>query len=176
MQLFFEKMKRSEMVTAIVIAVIGLILLIWPGMSVRVACRGIGILLLIFGLVQIVPYLFSPQKDYLMHGMFVLGVILAVIGAWITWKPQTVIAALPIIAGIFIVLHGIQNLVQAVQLQKQSYPRWQAAVVLGLITLLLGIILICNPFAAVETLIRFIGFFLLYDGISDAWIQSKLTF
>lgn len=168
------KMKQSEMIIGIVFVVLGHVLLIWPGISVQVACRGIGVLMLVYGIIQIIAYIRNKEKNLAAHGMFTVGIVTVVLGTWIALKPETVIAALPIITGIIIALHGVQNIVQAVALKKQAYQNWWAAAVIGLITAVFGIILFCNPFAAVETLIRVIGIFMICDGGSNVWIQSRI--
>ena len=50
----------------------------------------------------------------------------------------------------------------------------QVALILGLLTVGLGILLICKPFAALDTAVRLIGAFLIYDGLSDIWIASRV--
>lgn len=46
---------------------------------------------------------------------------------------------------------------------------------LGGVTVGLGVLLVCNPFEAVNTAIMLIGIFLVYDGISDLWIISRVS-
>ena len=41
-------------------------------------------------------------------------------------------------------------------------------------TVALGVVLICNPFTIVDTVVRIIGAFLVYDGLSDMWILSRV--
>ena len=50
-----------------------------------------------------------------------------------------------------------------------------ALVLLGGVTVGLGVLLVCNPFEAVNTAIMLIGIFLVYDGISDLWIISRVS-
>jgi len=45
---------------------------------------------------------------------------------------------------------------------------------LGAITLILGGILVFDPFEAFTTVVRFIGVFLVYDGLSDLWISVQV--
>ena len=45
----------------------------------------------------------------------------------------------------------------------------------GAVTVGLGVLLIFNPFEAVNTVIMLIGIFLIYDGISDLWIISRVS-
>lgn len=38
-----------------------------------------------------------------------------------------------------------------------------------------GILLICRPFAAIDTVVMLIGVFLIYDGLSNIWIVSRVS-
>ncbi len=104
-----------------------------------------------------------------------MGIIITVIGGWILLQPGTIIAMIPILVGIIIVIHGINNLQQSVSLCQNRYDKWWIALLLGIITIGFGVLLVFNPFAAVDTLIRFIGLFLIYDGASDIWIMSRVS-
>ena len=121
----------------------------------------LGIVLGGFGLIQIILYLATKEKTMVSHSMMMLGVVLAVIGGWIVLKPETIIKAVPMIVGILIVIHGFHNAVQAIDLKKMQYDNWWVA-------------LICNPFTIVDTVVRIIGAFLVYDGLSDMWILSRV--
>ncbi len=79
-----------------------------------------------------------------------------------------------IIASIVLVLPGLNNLQQAVALYKDHYDKWWVALILGLITIGFGVLLICKPFEALDTVVMLIGIFLIYDGISDIWIVSRV--
>ena len=90
-------------------------------------------------------------------------------------KPEKVLAIIPIIVGIVIALHGLNNLQQAVALGREKYDKWWVALILGLVTVGFGALLIFNPFAALDTVVTLIGFFLIYDGVSDLWIVSRIS-
>lgn len=134
----------------------------------------LGIVLGGFGILQIILYLATREKTMVSHSMMMLGIVLAVIGVWIVLKPDTIIKAIPMIVGILIVIHGLHNAVQAIDLKKMQYDNWWVALLLSLLTVALGAVLICNPFTIVDTVVQIIGAFLIYDGLSDMWILSRL--
>ena len=82
--------------------------------------------------------------------------------------------AVPLIIGILILIHGVHNVIQAVDLQKDGYDKWWVALLFGILTVGFGGLLICNPFGAVEMAVRMIGISLIYDGASDMWILSRV--
>ena len=74
-----------------------------------------------------------------------------------------------------VAVHGVHNLLQALELFRNKYSKWWVALLLGALTVGLGILLICNPFEAVSTVVVLIGVFLIYDGVSDIWIISRVS-
>ena len=130
--------------------------------------------LLLYGVLQIILYLFAKERTIYLQGMLLFGIVLAVIGAWILLKPESIMKAVPVIVGIIIVIHGINNAVQSVDLKKLGYGNWWIACLLGLATIVLGAVLIFKPFGVINTVTRVIGGFLIYDGLSDLWILSRL--
>lgn len=171
---FFKGLKANYTVSAILCALLGLVLLIWPGTTMQIVCMALGIVLLAYGIIQIAIYLFIRERTIMLQGMLLLGIIFAVIGAWILLKPEMIIMAVPVIVGVLIVIHGLHNIVQAIALQKDGYERWWLALLFGVLTVVFGGVLIYNPFEAVELVVRLIGVFLIYDGLSDIWILSRV--
>lgn len=171
---FFKGIKANYTISAILCVVLGLVLLIWPGTTTQLICKLLGAVLFAYGAVQVVLYLFNRDRTMLSQGMLVLGIIFAVIGSFILLKPETIIMAVPVIVGVLIVLHGLHNVAQAIGLKKENYDNWWVAFLLGVLTAALGGVLIYNPFTVVDTIVRMIGLFLIYDGLSDVWILSRV--
>lgn len=171
---YIKSLKVNYSLSAVICVILGIVLLVWPGQSTQVVCMVLGIVLGGFGLIQIILYLATREKTMISHSMMMLGVVLAVIGGWIVLKPETIIKAVPMIVGILIVIHGLHNAVQAIDLKKMQYDNWWVALLLSLLTVALGVVLICNPFTIVDTVVRIIGAFLVYDGLSDMWILSRV--
>lgn len=171
---YIKSLKVNYSLSAVICVILGIVLLVWPGQSTQVVCMVLGIVLGGFGLIQIILYLATKEKTMVSHSMMMLGVVLAVIGDWIVLKPETIIKAVPMIVGILIVIHGFHNAVQAIDLKKMQYDNWWVALLLSLLTVALGVVLICNPFTIVDTVVRIIGAFLVYDGLSDMWILSRV--
>ena len=171
---YIKSLKVNYSLSAVICVILGIVLLVWPGQSTQVVCMVLGIVLGGFGLIQIILYLATKEKTMVSHSMMMLGVVLAVIGGWIVLKPETSIKAVPMIVGILIVIHGFHNAVQAIDLKKMQYDNWWVALLLSLLTVALGVVLICNPFTIVDTVVRIIGAFLVYDGLSDMWILSRV--
>lgn len=171
---FFKNLKANDTLAAVLCVVVGAVLIIWPGTSTQIVCMVFGGMLLVYGVIQILLYLFVKERTLYLQGMLILGIVFSVLGAWILLRPEAIIAMVPIIMGVIIVIHGLHNAAQAVDLKKHGYERWWAALLCGVLTIVLGAVLIYNPFTVVNTVVRVIGGFLVYDGLSDMWILSRL--
>ena len=175
MERILKKIKTNVIVSALICAGLGVILVVWPGLSVQVVCMAIGGVLVLNGLSRLLNFILNRDGSIFSQMNLVMGIIITVIGGWILLQPGTIIAMIPILVGIIIVIHGINNLQQAVSLCQNRYDKWWIALLLGIVTIGFGVLLGFSPFAAVDTLIRFIGLFMIYDGASDIWIMSRVS-
>ena len=62
MREFFHNMKLSFLLAAVLYIILGLILLIWPGVSATVFCYAFGGILLIYGVVTIVSFFLRDSR------------------------------------------------------------------------------------------------------------------
>ena len=106
MREFFHNMKLSFLLAAVLYVILGLVLLIWPGVSATVFCYAFGGILLIYGMVAIVSFFLRDSWQ----GSFVfelfLGIVAAALGLLFLLRPVIVASVLPVILGLFIVVDG----------------------------------------------------------------------
>ena len=169
-----KKLKTNVVISAMLCIVLGIVLVAWPELSMRIVCTAVGAVLLIGGGVRLAVYFAARDGSVYSQMNLIMGIILAVVGIWILLQPDKVLAIIPIIVGIVIALHGINNLQQAITLCKDKYDKWWVALILGLLTIGFGVLLVCRPFEALDTAVKLIGIILIYDGISDIWIVSRI--
>ncbi|MEA4941805.1 hypothetical protein SDC9_124982 [bioreactor metagenome] len=172
---FFKKIKINSLLNAVVYTALGLVLILWPVTSASMLCLALGAVLLLCGIIDVILFLTHRDGSLYSGGMLVLGIILAALGAWIIASPQLVAVLVPRVIGVLICIHGLGDIGDAVTLHRADYPRWSAALILGLVTLALGAVLIFYSFTVLSTIVRIIGFFLLYDGVSDIWITRQVS-
>jgi len=171
---FLKGLKANYTVSAGLCMALGLVLLIWPGTTTRIVCMLLGSVLLAYGGFQTVVCLINKEKTFFSQGMLIFGIVVAVVGLWILLRPEMIIMAVPLIIGVLIIIHGVHNVIQAVELQKEAYDKWWVALLFGILTVIFGGLLVYNPFEAAEAAIRIIGISLIYDGASDMWILSRV--
>ena len=166
--------KTNVVISSLLCVLLGLVLVLWPGLSIQIVCTAVGAVLIVSGGIRIVSYFTAKDGSMYSQINLIFGIIFTVVGVWIVIKPDKVLAIIPIIVGIVIALHGLHNLQQAITLCKDKYDKWWIALLLGILTIGFGVLLICRPFAAIDTVVMLIGVFLIYDGLSNIWIVSRI--
>lgn len=174
MQTLLKKIKANVVVSSLLCVVLGVVLLVYPGDSMRVVGIAVGVVLILTGIVKVFDFLINRDGTMYLQLNLIFGIVLVVVGAWIITQPEKVMSIIPIIIGIIITIHGISKLRQAIELCQDHYEKWWVALLLGILTAGLGILLIFRPFEALETVVQVIGAFLIYDGVSNLWIASRV--
>ena len=121
----------------ILFLVLGTALLIWPGLFLRFACNIIGALLIAFGAVTIIGELRMPGRSMVTMGF---GVVIAAVGIVIITNPEMVSSIIPIVFGLILLIDGLSNVRQALGLRRFEVGNWAFLVVLGIVTLVLGVL------------------------------------
>ena len=169
-----KALKWNHIIEALIMIVIGCVLIFWSNASLVIMARALAVLLVLAGLVMVISYFVHKERTIAMSGGFALGVVVAVIGVWIFLKPDTFTDLIPKLFGVFILLSGLMNLWQTISLVRYKYGYWWVSLILALITVGSGAFLLFYPSVVKELLVKFIGGFLAYDGLSNLWTISRL--
>ena len=140
-----KRMKTNALLSAALYALLGLVLLVWPELSTNLLCFTLGLILVLCGLADILVFLRHRDGSLYAALHLITGVILAAVGLWLMARPTLVTVVIPRIVGVLICFHGFGDVGDALTLRKNSSPRWTAALVLGLVTLVLGVVLSSAP-------------------------------
>lgn len=160
------KLLKGQMASSVFYIVLGLCLVLMPVRMVDVICKVVfGIVLIAAGLHHIVIYVKGKANATLLD-MF-SGVLLLVLGGFLFFNPQIVVKLLPVLLGAFVLIDSIWTLQGCVQLKGRNRSEWQPFTLISLIFVVLGIVLVLNPFSAVKTTVIFAGWILLCNGILD---------
>ncbi|MDD2595948.1 MAG: DUF308 domain-containing protein [Bacteroidales bacterium] len=133
--LSFKKDKKNEKdqprvdvlsVNGIFDLIFGLILLLIPNVFVAFLMFGLGLMLFVFGVGQIVNLISAKKFLTVSWAMFVLPVLTTVCGIALIFKPFESTKTLFIVFGVALVVYGVSELISTIKLRKviklkQSY-------------------------------------------------------
>ncbi|MBS5523898.1 MAG: DUF308 domain-containing protein [Clostridiales bacterium] len=145
----------------------GIILIIWPDIAVKIVCYIISAVLLIYGLIRILIYLRSDNTRRYFQFDLVVGIITIAFGLFILFKPVLFVSLLPFAIGLCILFDSIIKFQNAFDLKHAGLLYWQIPLAISIITAILGLMLVINPFGATVTLVRCMGIFFIVDGLAN---------
>ncbi len=157
---------RGEITSSLFYIILGLCLVLSPAQTVNIICKVIfGLVLIGSGLYHIYIYI-KGKKTATILDLFT-GVIVLVIGGFLFFNPPVVIKLLPLLLGAFVLVDSIWTIKGSFHLKKRRRSEWQGFLIGSLIFVILGIILMVNPFTKIRTTILFAGWTLFVNGTLD---------
>lgn len=150
-------------------ALLGLVLILWPETSALTVCWLLGVLCLALGVCQIARYCRLGALGVLFRFDLGGGILGVLAGLLLLLHPAGALMVLPVIGGFYILVEGVFTLQAAVELQRFGLPRWGLTLGLGVLDLLLGFLLILDPFEGAAALMIYLGISLLVIGVSGIY-------
>lgn len=166
-----EKLKSLKVnftITAILTLIIGIVLLIYPGQVASVFARLVAIALFIVGAVMVIGGLIESGLWQL-----IVGIIIFAVGIWAWKSPAQIASIFPIAVGLLMIVHGVQNFKMALDERKYGVTRWFSAALLGMLSILFGLLCVAYAFGVVKLVIRVVGIMMIYDGLADMLVVHR---
>ena len=164
-----KELKWEAILTGVLYILLGIVALVVPETMQKTLGYVIGIVLIVAGLISIICYLLRDARENYYHNEFVFGLVGMVVGAAVLYKVEVIISLIPFILGILVLFSGCSKLQDAIDLKRLGYSSWAGMLVMAAINIILGIVLICNPFKAAIVLFRVLGVGLIISGVSDCF-------
>lgn len=154
---------------AFVFVVLGICFIAWPRFSLVTVCYVIGSVILAFGIIKILNFVKNIHRNHTFIYQFnlIIGIFLAVTGLLLIINSDLLIPILPIIVGIVITADGLQKIIAGIDSKRMHHEKWWLVIIVALITIIFGVSLILNPFAASDAMVRLLGFALIIDGAQN---------
>ncbi|RJP35682.1 MAG: hypothetical protein C4536_00285 [Actinobacteria bacterium] len=149
------------------ILALGIVLVAWPGASVKVVRIAFGIFALVFGGIQVFDAASEKQEDRWWR--IPLAVISIAAGIFALAWPDATERVILIILGLWFVITGVVLMAAGLKLPEEISARW-VVVVAGVVALGFGIYLIIRPSGSspdevASTVVRLIGVFAIIEGL-----------
>lgn len=149
--------KTINVIMGAVIALVGLLVLVFPDSSLMSLCYILGGATLIGGIVRIVQYV-KDKKETLPNPFdLISGIVLSGMAFLLLLHPKFIMSILPFFIGVSVVVYGISSFFSG---KSGLFGKIFSAVVA-----IYGITLMFNPFKAATTITSLVGFGFLVFGI-----------
>ena len=164
-----KELKWEAILTGVLYILLGIVALVIPETMQKTLGYLIGIVLIVAGLISIICYLLRDARENYYHNEFVFGILGIVLGAVVLYKVEIVISLIPFILGVLVLCSGCSKLQDAIDLKRLGYGSWLGLLIVAAINIILGVVLIYNPFKAAILLFRVLGVVLILSGAGDCF-------
>ena len=163
MREFFGKIKNLSIITIIASAVMGIVLLARPGETLYVVSMICGITMIALGVGALISYLVKDRNILLI----ILAVISVIMGIIVCVKYKSILSILLFLFGLFILISGIVDLITSIDVKRYGFGDWIVSFLMSLVTAVLGLLIVVNPFSSSLAVIRLLGISLLVYAVLD---------
>ena len=159
-----KRLKWNHVIMSVLYIALGIFLLVVPGTALNVVCYALGGIVLAGAVVQLVRYFTVERGVWRSQFTLVSGLVCLGLGAFLILRSDLVVRALPVVFGLFVIFDSLGRVQNALELRRCQYSSWKGFLLLALLSVVLGIVMVVNPFGAMETLVMAIGVILIVEG------------
>ena len=159
-----KNLKWNLILMSLLYLALGVFLLAVPGVALNIVCYALGGVVLACAAVQLIRYFTFERKVFQSSFTLISGLVCLGLGGFLILRSDIVVRILPVVFGLFVLFDSLGRLQNALELRRCGYPSWKWFILLALLSVVLGGIMIFDPFGAMETLVMGIGIILLIEG------------
>lgn len=163
---YAKRCEKNMLISTVVTLVLGLVLAFEPGGSIKVITGLIATLFLLIGILQLIDYLKQSKLEKMMSLSLILGLVLSGIGVFLFLNIESLVNFITTIIGVSILVKSLFKLQFAFNLKGIS-EKWFYNLIVGVVGVILGIVLLVNPFESAELFLRIIGILLALGSILE---------
>lgn len=161
-----EVFKRATTVMiclSVIAFIIGLIMTVYPGLSINTIGIIVGIYIMIHG-ITLVALDFKSNLSYVPFDGIVSGILFILLGIVLIIMPGILSVILTIALGIWIILSSV-SAIRLSLVVKSKDSNWILILLFGIIDLIAGIIILFNPLASVISITILSGITIMFHSV-----------
>jgi len=161
-----KKKEIKGILGSLLLIVLSVFLMLKPIEIIGTLIKVIGMILLICGVFDFTNYFVNKKEESLFDYGLVKGIIEITIGVLFIFKYDLLINLFPCILGLIIVFINIFKLQTAISL-KEFESNYMTGVIISSLSIILGLVIVINPFETIEVVIIVSGAVLLISELSN---------
>ncbi|WP_367925342.1 DUF308 domain-containing protein [uncultured Ruthenibacterium sp.] len=152
---------------AVLYMALGLILLLFPEMTGTLFCWALAAACVALAVSRFARWRQASRRGYNASGELVVGVLFTALALFCVLGSRILLSFVPLVSGVLLLLDGAGKLPLALDAKRENSPSFAPLLVSAVVPLVLGIVMVVNPFGVTKLVIRFFGLSLLLDGVCD---------
>lgn len=168
-----KRLEKGLMGSSVLTLILGLVLLIAPGASLKFITFIIALGAILMGVIQLFEYIKMPKENRIMSLSLILAIVLLAVGIFLMLNLTALVNFITLMIGIFVAVKSIFKIQFAFNLRGIS-DKWKYNLVVGLVGMTIGVLLIFNPFGSAEMFLRIIGLILGVSSVIELIEASSI--
>ena len=148
---------------------LGLVMIIWPEISALAVCYIMGILCVAVGIGLLIRYFSIGLAGIFFRFDLILGICSILLGILLFVQPAGALVFLPVALGVYIITSSIFCIQLSTEFRRIG-GSWALSLVYGIAGIILGVLLILDPFAGATALMIYAGISLVVISIQSIYL------
>ena len=170
-----KQLKWNLILLAVIFIALGIVLILWPGATMKTICYLLAAMLLAIGVVSLINYLRKDISGIIYRYDLVVGLCAILGGILVIVKVDKLTDLIPAVLGFLVTMIGIMKMQNSVDMLRLGHGTWHVAFAMAIVNIVAGIVLLMNPFEAAQILIMCLGIALVYSGITDLYVTISIS-
>lgn len=150
--------------------ILGILLMLFPGIPAMALCYVLGTILIVYGAVKIVGYFSKDLYRLAFQYDLAFGVLLAVVGLLMVFDALRVISFLSIVLGVLILADGLFKIQMSLDAKVFGIRKWWVILAFAVLAGTLGLLLILYPIRSAGFIMILFGMALLAEGVLGIFV------
>ena len=158
-----KKELNVSIVTSIIYILLGVVIMLNPGITINIVSRTVAILSIIYGIIISIINIADIKEE----GNLIFGILLIVLGISLLIYPSSLSILISLGIGIWFISSSVNRIKFAVLLKDSKEFNWLIILCSAIITLLIGIAFIFTPLASTVAVTTIGGILMIIYSICD---------
>lgn len=163
---FARRCEKNMLFSTVLTLILGIVLAYSPEGSIKVITGIIAALFLLIGILQLVDYVKQSKVEKMMSLSLILGILLSVVGIFLFINLESLANFITTLIGIAILIKSLFKLQFAFNIRDIS-DKWFYNLIVGIVGIVLGTVLLVNPFDSAKMFLRIVGIIFIIGSIVE---------
>lgn len=174
MEKIFKSVVKSSLFTSFVLLILGILLFIKSDDTIVAISYLVGGVIIILGILALVNFFRKKERDFATSFDIIYGIITIVFGIFILSNPKMVASVIPFVIGACILIKSSFKIAYSMELKNHNMDSWKGALIISVISALVGVVMVFNPFKTSVLVFKIIGAAIIIYSVLD--IVSSFQF
>lgn len=164
---YIKKYEKISILSSVLMIIMAILLMLKPTAILNTIITIFGLIILAQGIINLILYFIAGKEERVFSDALIEGILFTVISLLILKNKTFMISVMPILVGVWIIIRSIVKVQLSFNMKAADEKSWILLLISSLITLIVGIIAVINPFEIMVTVTILTGGMLLGTGIID---------